>query len=220
MFIEEPKSQSVIPGATVNFICTAKSRVRLFLHFNTIWYFTFRQIWGLSSCGKQPKQFAVLDIFEPHTGPSIHACVDTSGQRQAPRPRYGLQWHPHHPERSARRRRGLRLHRLQHVRHGRGHRRPLCPRFVTGIALLVKIPHTSPVSLSSCAWQLHVLSLVSGGVCFVVVFFPCLLIFWKVSAVCATAWLIFFFRFLSLWPSRNDFLALDLDVIFVCAFAN
>lgn len=58
VFIEEPKYQSVIPGATVNFICTAKSQVRLpcFLHLPPlrvfflfgVSYFTLEQIWVVS----------------------------------------------------------------------------------------------------------------------------------------------------------------------------
>lgn len=77
-----------------------------------------------------------IDMLKPHSVPSVHARLDTAGQRQAPQPRHGLQRHPHNPERSAWRRRGVRVHRLQHVRHGWGHCRPLCRRFVTGIALL------------------------------------------------------------------------------------
>lgn len=70
----------------------------------------------------------LTSLFPPHPPVTcLHPSVDAPEPRDAAVARHGLQRHPDHPQCAARGRRRLRLHRLQHAGHGRGHGHALRP---------------------------------------------------------------------------------------------
>lgn len=119
--MEAPKAQTVRVGSTVSFICTARSKVA-------------------SSSPREPPA-ASSRLFDSAVA-GIHPGVDPDGRREAAQPGHGLQRHPDHSERAARGRGRVRVHGLQHVSHGRGHRHPPCARLV--IRGCVLDPHPAP----------------------------------------------------------------------------
>lgn len=90
--VEEPRSQSVRPGADVTFICTAKSKVGKAgsgHRGDSIF-------WGLGAPPLTPSPSPC-----PPAVSGLHPGVDPPAQWETARPSHGFQWHPDHSQRPA-----------------------------------------------------------------------------------------------------------------------
>lgn len=112
--VEAPQAQTARVGASVSFICTARSKVAP------------RRPGSVLSSPPLPHASVCVAAVA-----GLHAGLDPRGQREAAQPGHGLQRHPDHPQRPARGRGRVRLHGLQHAGHGRGQGQAPCARLVT-----------------------------------------------------------------------------------------